>query len=64
VPGLVGVSAPVWNSAGELVGALTLTVPEQRTQPSFADELRKAAARLTERLGGQQGGKVRAPARR
>ena len=51
VPGLVGISAPVWNAAGELVGALTLTAPEARVQPGFADELRASAARLSARLG-------------
>lgn len=53
VPGLVGISAPVWNSAGELVGALTLTAPETRVQPFFIDELRASAARLTAQMGGQ-----------
>lgn len=52
VPGLVGISAPVWNAAGELVGALTLTAPESRAQPAFDDALRAAAARITARLGG------------
>jgi DNA-binding IclR family transcriptional regulator len=52
VPGLCGISAPVWGSAHELVGALTLTAPEQRVQPSFVDELRQAAAALTGALGG------------
>jgi DNA-binding IclR family transcriptional regulator len=52
VPGLVGISAPVWNAAQELAGALTLTAPEPRLQPSFVDELRHSAARLTDRLGG------------
>lgn len=52
VPGLVGISAPVWNAAGELVGALTLTAPEQRVRPRFTDELRASAARLTAALGG------------
>jgi DNA-binding IclR family transcriptional regulator len=51
VPGLVGVSAPVWNAAGELVGALTLTAPEQRMRPAFAQALREAAARLCGALG-------------
>lgn len=55
VPGLVGISAPVWSAAGALVGALTLTVPEQRSQPSFVGALREAAARLTELLGGGDG---------
>ena len=52
VPGLVGISAPVWNAAREVVRTLTLTAPEQRVQPSFIDELRRSAATLTEALGG------------
>jgi DNA-binding IclR family transcriptional regulator len=52
IPGLVGISAPVWNSAHELVGALTLTAPEPRIQPSFIDALRRCAAGLTNALGG------------
>lgn len=52
IPGLVGISAPVWNSAHEVVGALTLTAPKQRAQPAFIDELRQSAARLTSTLGG------------
>jgi DNA-binding IclR family transcriptional regulator len=52
VPGLVGVSAPVWNVGHELVGALTLTAPEQRNRASFVDEVKGAAARLTHQLGG------------
>jgi DNA-binding IclR family transcriptional regulator len=52
VPGLVGISAPVWRPGPELVGALTLTVPEPRVQPSLVSELRAAAARLTAALGG------------
>lgn len=52
VPGLVGISAPVWNAAGELVGALTLTAPEGRVKPGFVGELRASAARLTAQLGG------------
>ena len=52
IPGLVGVSAPVWRSGGELVGALTLTAPEQRVQPSFVTDLRASAARLTDALTG------------
>jgi DNA-binding IclR family transcriptional regulator len=58
VPGLVGVSAPVWSSTGTLAGALTLTVPEQRFQPAFVDELRKGAARLTALLGGEGEGRA------
>lgn len=56
VPGLVGISAPVWNAAGELVGALTLTAPEARHRPSFVAALRQSAARLTATLGGSPAG--------
>lgn len=51
VPGLVGISAPVWSAAQQVVGALTLTAPEQRMQPSFVEDLRKSAAKLTAALG-------------
>ncbi|MEN9892639.1 MAG: hypothetical protein RLY78_2934, partial [Pseudomonadota bacterium] len=37
-------------------GALTLTAPEIRVQPSFVDELRASAARLTQALGGRAPG--------
>lgn len=50
VPGLVGVSAPVWKSNGQLVGALTLTVPESRFKEEFVDELRASAALLCKQL--------------
>ncbi|MDB5954814.1 IclR family transcriptional regulator [Ramlibacter sp.] len=52
VPGLMGISAPVWNAASELVGALTLSLPEQRMKPRFIKELRQSAARITQRIGG------------
>ena len=52
VPGLVGISAPVWRSGDELAGALTLTLPEQRMKARFVPELRAAAAGLTAQLGG------------
>ena len=50
VPGLVGVSAPVWKNGTELVGALTLTVPENRYQVRFVKTLRDAAAVLCQQL--------------
>jgi DNA-binding IclR family transcriptional regulator len=56
VPGLVGVAAPVWTSPHELVGALTLTVPESRFNPACVRELRAAAASLSLTLKGSQGG--------
>ena len=51
IAGLVGISAPVWDAGHHLVGALTLTAPEQRVQPFFVDELRLSAQRLTKLLG-------------
>jgi DNA-binding IclR family transcriptional regulator len=50
VPGLVGVSAPIWKGNGELVGALTLTVPESRFKDSFVKDLRNASVSLTNQL--------------
>ena len=50
VPGLVGISAPVWRGDGQLVGALTLTVPEGRFREVFVEQLRVAAARLCAQL--------------
>lgn len=50
VPGLVGVSAPVWKGDGQLVGALTLTVPESRFKNEFVDELRSSATLLCQQL--------------
>lgn len=46
IPGLVGVSAPVFKGDGQLVGALTLTVPESRFKEQFVDDLRASAAWL------------------
>lgn len=51
VPGLTGISAPVWGLDGRLQGALTLTLPETRLKASFANAVRQAARRLSERLG-------------
>lgn len=50
IPGLVGISAPVWKSGHELVGALTLTVPEARFRTSFVQALRDAASQISQRL--------------
>lgn len=53
VTGVVGVSAPVWRDGDKLVGALTLTAPEQRFQVDFVDALRESARKLTQELGGR-----------
>ena len=52
VPGLTGISAPVWAAGGTLAGALTLTLPDQRLKPGLEAAVRGAAQRLSERLGG------------
>lgn len=52
VPDLTGISAPVFGVDGALVGALTLTMPTSRKRASFVGAVRKAAAQLTQRLGG------------
>jgi len=51
VPGLTGISAPVWGAAGELAGALTLTLPDTRLKPSFTNAVCRAAQALSQRLG-------------
>lgn len=53
VPGLTGISAPVWGPGAELVGALTLTLPDQRMRDSFVGAVRDAAKASTLALGGQ-----------
>lgn len=50
IPGLVGVSAPVWKAKEQLVGALTLTVPESRFKEEFVIELRASATYLSKLL--------------
>jgi DNA-binding IclR family transcriptional regulator len=52
VPDLSGISAPVFGAEGQLVGAVTLTMPTSRKRPTFVQAVRKAAAQLTQRLGG------------
>lgn len=52
VAGLMGVAAPVFGAQGELVGALTLSLPSARHKAGHARQVREAAAELTLRLGG------------
>lgn len=51
--GVAGVSAPVFDSAGRLAGALTITMPTQRFKAEFTPLVREAARQLTEALGGR-----------
>lgn len=55
VPELSGISAPVFGSRGELVGALTLTMPTQRWKAGWRPIVVKEANRLTEAVGGVAG---------
>ncbi len=52
LPELAGISAPVFGGGGELVGALTLTVPSHRYKAAHVPLVRSAAARLTAQLAG------------
>ena len=56
VPGLTGISAPVFDGSGALVGALTLTLPSERLRAEFAPAVKAAAQRLSERLGAARSG--------
>lgn len=51
VADLAGISAPVFGASGELLGALTLTLPASRHRKTLAAQVRQAAARLSRRLG-------------
>lgn len=51
--GVAGMSSPVFDAAGELAGALTLTMPTQRYTEAHAAPVRAAAIALTTQLGGR-----------
>jgi DNA-binding IclR family transcriptional regulator len=50
--GVAGISAPVFDAMGKLVGALTLTMPATRFQKEHEAVLRSTAIEMTEGLGG------------
>ena len=52
VPELAGVSSPVFGAGGELLGALTLTMPSERHVPGLDATVLKWASHLTTQLGG------------
>jgi DNA-binding IclR family transcriptional regulator len=58
-PGAVGLGAPVFNSNGEVVGDICLTIPETRFDPSsearIAELLKGCANEVTKAIGGQIG---------
>jgi len=53
IPELSGIAAPVFEASGELVGALTLTMPTQRWKASWYKLVIAKAAELTIALGGK-----------
>lgn len=53
VPELAGVSSPVFDASGSLVGALTLTMPRDRLLSSHSSSVLSAADKLSRRLGGR-----------
>jgi DNA-binding IclR family transcriptional regulator len=52
VPDIAGISAPVFGAGGELVGAITLSLPTHRYKEKFIGPVREAARAVTARLGG------------
>lgn len=52
VPQLAGISAPSFDAAARLVGAVTLTMPTERLDTEHRHHVIKAARIVTEQLGG------------
>lgn len=52
IPELSGIAAPVFDARGDLVGALTLTMPTHRWNSSWRNAVIAKAAELTLELGG------------
>ena len=52
IPELSGIASPVFDARGELVGALTLTMPTQRWKDSWRKAVIANARKLTLALGG------------
>lgn len=52
-PELAGISAPVFKAGGELVGAVTLTMPTMRYSERHVPAVKRAAREISSRLGGK-----------
>lgn len=52
VPELAGIAAAVFGASGELLGAITLTMPAERFEAGYAAAVRDTAQALTAALGG------------
>lgn len=57
IPGAAGLAAPIFGTRGEVVGAVGLTIPEQRLaqggEVKLLDLLKECTARITEEIGGR-----------
>jgi len=53
VPQLAGISAPVFDAARRLAGAVTLTMPSERLDPEFRHCVVATAQAITRGLGGE-----------
>jgi len=53
VPDVAGISSPVFDAAGVLVGAVTLVMPKERLQDHQVSHVVDTARAITTRLGGQ-----------
>lgn len=53
IPEIAGVAAPVFGPGGELMGALTLTMPADRFDAHYDKPVMRAARKLTAMLGGE-----------
>jgi DNA-binding IclR family transcriptional regulator len=52
VPGVAGISAPVFDASGVLVGAVTLAMPKERLEKKHVSHVVDTARAITTRLGG------------
>jgi len=53
VPDVAGISSPVFDASGVLVGAVTLVMPKERLQDRQVSHVVDTARSITTRLGGQ-----------
>lgn len=51
LPGVAGISAPVFRADGRLAGAVTLTMPVERYRPEYLGPVLAAAQRLGRQVG-------------
>jgi IclR family acetate operon transcriptional repressor len=58
IPGATGLAAPIFGSRGEVVGDISLTIPEQRLaeggEAKLLELLMECTARITEEIGGRR----------